>query len=794
MLSAFLAFSVMTSMASAQDTARYAGVSTIGQKGVTRTVNDIMKAPDLISPIRHLNSILKATEFEVERKHLPQNPASPRSSQWPPPTGSAGNGNSGIASPQGIGLQFDGDAGTGIYPPDTFGAVGPTQIMVTTNGRVRVWNKDGTAGPLNVTLDSFFSGVGGASGTSDPRVTYDRVSQRWFVVCLNLTSPNRIMLGVSSGPTITGTGSFTFYFVAVPSAFADYPSLGVDANGVYVGENTFNTALTSFLGCNITVIQKSSVLSGGPIFSTRFQVATSSGAGPFAPRGVDNDDPASTEGYIIGPDNATFGTLMMRKVFNPGSNAPTISGNLSIPVLSTTFPEDVPASGSTSRLDSLDDRIFHAQMHLNRKTGLRTIWCAHNIEVDANGNASSVGSRNGARWYEVNPATPSLVQAGTSFDNSGSPMYRWIPSCAMSGQGHMALAFNAANASSFVRCQCAGRLYSDPLGTVQAPTEAFASSVAYNAGLQNGAYRWGDYSMVNVDPADDQTMWAMMEYPGSASQWRIRVVKLIAPPPSAVTTVTPNSANPGDTLNVTVSGSPASGSEYYDTDANYPARLVAAFSGGGITVNSITFNHSNPQQFVANITVAGNAASGARNLTVTNPDGQNVTGNGVFTVNAGGTQETLAPTAQQVVLGQISSGDLASLAADDSNAERMCRFILPNRSSPFVVTNLTYTTTKSTLSAISMRVKAKMTLVGQFAIKLGLKDQTQANVFDTILAETTIGTSYATFTGNASGTLSKYLSGSSIVGQISVRNTGPVPGSGNWCTDFEFAQLDVTGN
>ncbi|MBS1723071.1 MAG: hypothetical protein JSS66_08990 [Armatimonadetes bacterium] len=166
-----------------------------------------------------------------------------------------------------------------------------------------------------------------------------------------------------------------------------------------------------------------------------------------------------------------------------------------------------------------------------------------------------------------------------------------------------------------------------------------------------------------------------------------------------------------------------------------------------------------------------------------------------FTPAASDTLETLAPNAQQVVLGQISSGDLASLAADDNNAERMCRFILPNRSSPFVVTNLTYTTSKTVLSALAMRVKAKMSLVGQFGIALALKDQTQANVFDTVLPETSIGTGYATFTGNASGSLAKYLGGGgAIVGQIRVRNTGPVPGSGNWCTDFEFAQLDVTGH
>ncbi|MBS1723824.1 MAG: hypothetical protein JSS66_12830 [Armatimonadetes bacterium] len=157
--------------------------------------------------------------------------------------------------------------------------------------------------------------------------------------------------------------------------------------------------------------------------------------------------------------------------------------------------------------------------------------------------------------------------------------------------------------------------------------------------------------------------------------------------------------------------------------------------------------------------------------------------------------ETLIPSAQHMTLGQINSGDFHNLSGDDGSAERVCRFILPNRTSPFVVTELTYTTTKTTLSAVQMKVKAKMTLAGQFAIKLGLKDQTQANVYDVILPETSIGTAYTVYTGNASGSLAKYRgTGGVMNGQISLRNTGPVPGSGNWCTDIDYAWLLVSGS
>src|SRR5262249_30757888 len=159
---------------------------------------------------------------------------------------------------------------------------------------------------------------------------------------------------------------------------------------------------------HLQVIRKSSVTSGGPIVSTRFTTSAASGTGVFAPRGVDNDDPASTDGYVIGADNAVFSKLTMVKVFNPGGT-PTISSYLTVTVPPTANPLSVPANGTTGSLDALDDRVFHAQMHLNRKTGKRTIYLAHNIRVDQNGNGSGAGNRDGCRWYEVDPTGASLV-------------------------------------------------------------------------------------------------------------------------------------------------------------------------------------------------------------------------------------------------------------------------------------------------------------------------------------------------------------------------------------------------
>src|SRR5262249_41388794 len=162
-----------------------------------------------------------------------------------------------------------------------------------------------------------FTSVRNNSGTSDPQIRFDRLSNRWFVIMINVSQPNRVLIAVSSGPTITSTSSFTFFFfqhdTVAPAGdtggLADYPSLGVDANALYIGTNTFVGGALHTAGF---VVRKSSVTGPGPIVVSVFRsMGTNSAAGPYSPRGVDNDDSAATVGYFIGVDTLTFSTLMI---------------------------------------------------------------------------------------------------------------------------------------------------------------------------------------------------------------------------------------------------------------------------------------------------------------------------------------------------------------------------------------------------------------------------------------------------------------------------------------------------
>ena len=625
------------------------GIPWTGAPGITETVAQIMER-DKRTP-----SVPVDEETEQEPNHtirgvkLEQNPLAPAVPQWPPQEGAIGVGAPYAAQTLGISFLGADKTESPYRPPDTMGAVGPSQVLVIINGRIKVFSKTGVLGALNTTTDTFFNSVRFGSSVSDPQVRYDRLSGRWFLSMITVSAPNRVCLAVSNGSTITNASSFTFFSFQhdlvglTPNIdtgqFADYDSLGVDQNALYVGINVFNAAGTSLLGSTGFVIRKSDLLAGILTVSAFRGLMTCSGsctAGPFAPRGVDNDDPAAAQGFFIGHDAHQFSRLAIRRIENPGTT-PAISANILLTVPTTTFPIDQPAIGSLNPLDSLDFRLFDAAIHKNKTTGVSSLWTAHNIEVNTSGVGALGGGRNGSRWYQISnlSSTPVLTQSGTLFDSSPvNPLGFWIPSVAMSGQGHMALGSSRAGTANFAEIAVTGRLSDDALGTLQAPTLAQTSAFTYN--LANEAVqRWGDYSQVAVDPVDDMTLWTFQEYCSATNVYGIRVLQLLAPPPATPAGTSPSSLAQGATGTVTLTGTAVSGSGFFDPGPGFESRIAAAVNGAGVNVTGVTY--TDPTHLSLNVSVSAGAALGARTITVTNPDGQAMTSaSGILTITAGG--------------------------------------------------------------------------------------------------------------------------------------------------------------
>jgi hypothetical protein len=602
-----------------------------GNKGFPETVAEIMERQRSMPPLENIINDAEEKERNPDRRNLPQNPESKEESSYPPLTADQKNHqNHTQETPQTIGTSFTGVqvSESGFIPADNMGAVGPTQYIAIANGRIKTFTKStGVAdGVLNATTDVFFASVNNGDGTSDPRIRYDRMTQRWFAVMISVPNGvNRILIAVSSESTISLSTIWTFYFITAQAGqFIDYPTLGIDNNALYIGTNNFNPPSFSFAGTRGYVINKASLLLGTAT-ATLFTLAPNgSTAGPYTPQGVDNLDPAATEGYFIGVDMLVFGKLVMRRVSNPGGS-PTISGNLDITVNTTTFPIAVPANLSTRPLDALDDRLFGACIRNGR------LWTAHNIQVDASGVGSTTGGRNGSRWYELTNLTtvPTVFQSGTIFDPAAAnPHSFWIPAVMVSGQGHAAFIFSRSGALVKVNTATTGRLSGDALGTTQLNTNITSSLFNYNIQL-SGTQRWGDYTNMSLDPDDNMTMWGVAGYCNATNSWGMRVTKLLAPLPPPLTSATPPSLNPGQpSVNVVIIGTPVNGEGFYDPGAGYNNRISATISGG-VTVNSTTYN--SPTQVTLNVSTIG-ASVGSKTLTVINPDGQSVSSAVIFSV------------------------------------------------------------------------------------------------------------------------------------------------------------------
>ena len=308
----------------------------VGSPGICETTRHIMarNTAQLGSSTRPFRPARKHPVGRMEDANLLADAAS---SDVPSVGGSPGE-SAPVSAAQSSGINFTGATltDTGAFPPDSMGGVGPSQVIVAVNGRIRSFNKStGVAdGVLNVDTDVFFNSVltppATNNFTSDPRIRYDRLSGRWFVVMIDVPQksgaiPNRIMIAVSGAGVITPSTLWTFFQfeqdVPTPTShtdngkFADYPTLGIDANAVYVGVNIFATrGLGSFSSTTAFVIRKSSLLTGGPIVVTPFRGLASNSpndSGPFTPQGVDNYDPAATEGYIIGVSSRLLGQLAL---------------------------------------------------------------------------------------------------------------------------------------------------------------------------------------------------------------------------------------------------------------------------------------------------------------------------------------------------------------------------------------------------------------------------------------------------------------------------------------------------
>jgi hypothetical protein len=566
------------------------------------------------------------------------------------------SGGGGPLAPQTIGVT--GDSPTAATPcatpPDTMGAVGPTQFVVFENCNIVTYGKATGLpdGVLSTTPDNFFASVR-SSGTSDSHVRYDRLSQRWFLVMIDVTFPNnRVLLAVSDSATITPSTAWHFFYFQTKvgthtNCLADYPAPGIDAGGIYIGLNQFcgtSLSMASYAGSDIFVVRKSSVLGTGPIQVTGFPSADFS-TYPWTPHGVDNADPAATEGYLLGVSNWSWSEIDLIRVMNPGGATPTLSAPVAIATANQGNPVPQPHLGNTGglngRIDAIDNRILAATYRGG------SLWTAMDVGVTASGGtcagvAGGTADRDAVFWWEIQGiptgSTPSIRQAGIVCDTASlNPNFFSYGTIAPNGQGSAAAGFTIAGAARYISGGTAGRLAGDSLGSLRTVEVYAPGAGAYNPSWDNGSgygfRRWGDFSFTSLDPCNDMSLWTIQEYVPVTNQYGTRFAELKGPPPAMPASASPSSVASGQpSVSVVITGSSSSGSGFYDTPSSMssePCRTRLAAAVSGVMVKSVTI--TDPTHVTLNLDTTA-ATPGAKTVTVTNPDGQTAVGSGILTI------------------------------------------------------------------------------------------------------------------------------------------------------------------
>ena len=335
-------------------------------------------------------------------------------------------------------------------------------------------------------LGSFLPGSSG-----DPRVVFDQHSDRWIVIVSDFSS--RIYLAVSRSDDPTGNWFKTNFVVsqgADAGRWPDYPTLGVDTNGIYsaaymVGGNSMS----------IFAIDKAPLIAASPSLGTVTAFRNLAWEGAIQPVHAYGNPGGE---YLI----SRRSTSMRVRLLTGPMTSPTLTdvGFPSIP--SHSAPPDAPALGSTTPLDTVGPRLMNAVY----RDG--SIWTAHTIGV--NGRAA-------CRWYEIAVAgSPSVNQYGTVSDSS---LYYFFPGIVMSARGDVVMGFTGSNANQYAGAYYTGRKYDDPPGAMADPAVLKDGQAAQNNIDGYGRNRWGDYSLSTLDPDRELDMWTIQEYGHATNVW-----------------------------------------------------------------------------------------------------------------------------------------------------------------------------------------------------------------------------------------------------------------------------------
>ena len=439
--------------------------------------------------------------------------------------------------------QYDGAAfGRNFIPPDTNGAVGKSQFMEVSNGSYAVYDKaTGTRTSL-VSDVSFWAAAGQTGANGDSRVMYNIGAQRWIAMSFGGNTKD-LQIAISDTSDALGSWKSTKFEGYAGFGFgatADYPTLALDKNAVYIGTNNFapktSGGSNNFRGTTLDVIPIDSLFgSGAPTTTGIKQFVTNYDPGTgqtqdrgFALQGV-NSRSAGTSGTVVANslffnDNLAFKVNGLSSTSAVGASLGTAS-YLGLapftdagpgrqpnatpdgpPPVSTTFPNN------NRVIDTLDQRISSSVYEAGgRIYSLQT--------VDPLNALNQPGGFARVHYSVINATSFAVLDEG---DIGVGDFDYYQGSIAVNSQGRMVISYNRSGSGSDGKISVMARAYAtDANGRLYALSDEQMLKESLVDDYHNGSVdgfvalgrqRWGDYSQVTIDPDDENQFWLVGEF------------------------------------------------------------------------------------------------------------------------------------------------------------------------------------------------------------------------------------------------------------------------------------------
>jgi hypothetical protein len=434
----------------------------------------------------------------------------------------------------------------GVFPPDTEGDVGLNHYFLMINSSFAIYDKTGIQlyGPAdNSTIWNGFPGPWTGTNDGDPIVVYDELADRWFVSQFAVNTSNGTfweLVAISQTPD--PTGAYYRYAFEFPY-FNDYPKFGVWPNGYLGTFNYFNPGSMTYRGAGAVVLDREAMLAGDPE-AQMIMFGTNSSKYTILPADFDGTPPPANEPAYFAHINTTGNKQLeiWKAVINwnnPTSSTYTLANSLAVESFNASVGT-IPQPNTTQRLSSIGGVLMYRLQYRNFGSH-QTLIANHTVNVSA---------RAAIRWYELRKTGTnwSIFQQGTYAPDND---HRWMGSIAMNANGNIALGYSVSGASTFPSIRYTGRTANAPLGTMNIPETVIVNGLY----AQTNVDRWGDYSAMSIDPADDSTFWYTQMY-RLASNWRTRIASFnLAPGAEPTITAGPDDYMCISTTTYTTKGS-----------------------------------------------------------------------------------------------------------------------------------------------------------------------------------------------------------------------------------------------